>query len=226
VNQCNCGSYAINNDPDHKLCDCCWRDRKIAEQQAKIDRLQSELDNARGHRIADNAESKAEIDRLKNELHALTMAVRCYRTAHYECWANEDDYYQKMLSLVSEAALTTIEATSAAGGKLADRVQCAYCGCWILRSNSKPDADGQPICVDLCVSGSGCRYMAEIDRLEAIVDKLPKTADGVPVTPGLELWTVHSGTGLPYSITVGSVRYGGIYPDCYSTREAASAAGG
>jgi len=37
VNQCNCGSYAINHDPDHKLCDCCWRDRKIAARSAGAD---------------------------------------------------------------------------------------------------------------------------------------------------------------------------------------------
>jgi len=29
---------------------------------------------------------------------------------------------------------------------------------------------------------------AEIDRLRAIVAKLPTTADGVPVVPGMELW--------------------------------------
>ena len=29
----------------------------------------------------------------------------------------------------------------------------------------------------------------KIDRLQAIVDKLPKTADGVPITPGMTVWT-------------------------------------
>jgi len=28
----------------------------------------------------------------------------------------------------------------------------------------------------------------ELERLRAIVDKLPKTADGVPVVPGMRLW--------------------------------------
>ena len=31
---------------------------------------------------------------------------------------------------------------------------------------------------------------AEITRLRAIVDKLPKTADGVPITPGMEVWWI------------------------------------
>ena len=41
-------------------------------------------------------------ERLRAELHNLRMAVRCYRTAHYECWENEDDYYDKMITLVDE----------------------------------------------------------------------------------------------------------------------------
>ena len=32
--------------------------------------------------------------------------------------------------------------------------------------------------------------IAEINRLRAIVDKLPKTADGVPVVPGMEVWVL------------------------------------
>lgn len=30
----DCVSLAINDDPDGKLCDCCWRDRRIAELEA------------------------------------------------------------------------------------------------------------------------------------------------------------------------------------------------
>ena len=32
---------------------------------------------------------------------------------------------------------------------------------------------------------------SRIAKLEAIVDKLPKTDDGVPVVPGLEVWINH-----------------------------------
>lgn len=36
--------------------------------------------------------------------------------------------------------------------------------------------------------GSYCKLRKEIDRLQAIVALLPKTADGVPITPGMRLW--------------------------------------
>ena len=32
----------------------------------------------------------------------------------------------------------------------------------------------------------------EIERLQAIIDKLPKTADGVPVVPGMRLWSSYN----------------------------------
>lgn len=81
------------------------------------------------------------------------------------------------------------------------------------------------------------RKEAEIDRLQAIIDKLPKTADGVPVTPGMAIWPkleffvpneqggtvvlciVDTETGeriMPYDGAAG------WQPEkCYSTREAA-----
>ena len=87
MNQCRCGSYAINHDPKRKLCDCCWRDATIAKQRNEIGRLQSELDNERGYRLRadlDNAspseaanvlellktnyEQQVEIERLTAEL--------------------------------------------------------------------------------------------------------------------------------------------------------------
>lgn len=75
---------------------------------------------------------------------------------------------------------------------------------------------------------------ADNERLQAIVDKLPKTADGVPVVPEMPLY-------MPGSNTVGevnpmTVNDGYSWPnangsspasrldDCYSTREAAEAA--
>ena len=74
----------------------------------------------------------------------------------------------------------------------------------------------------------------EIARLTAIVDKLPKTADGVTVVPGMLLY--HYATGRPLgnvvTYTAGMRAHGqwavAAYPvgDCYSTREAAEAAGG
>jgi hypothetical protein len=80
---------------------------------------------------------------------------------------------------------------------------------------------------------------AQVERLRAIVDKLPKTADGVPVVPMMEVWfwndadyidSAHAYTfsqqrhKVPISILTewGWVRVA----HCYSTREAVEAAGG
>jgi hypothetical protein len=35
---CKCGSFAINDDPEHERCDVCWRDDEI-------ERLRELLDN-------------------------------------------------------------------------------------------------------------------------------------------------------------------------------------
>ena len=48
-------------------------------------------------------------------------------------------------------------------------------------------------CCNILSRGSACdctlcRVEAERDRLAAIVEQLPKTADGVPVVPGMALW--------------------------------------
>jgi hypothetical protein len=91
---------------------------------------------------------------------------------------------------------------------------------------------------------------AERDRYKAIVDQLPKTADGVPITPGMLLWPpcghvplmhmpVHTdpvecyGKGCKGEPYYGDNDYyepgeATIYkPEkCYSTREAALAANG
>lgn len=76
---------------------------------------------------------------------------------------------------------------------------------------------------------------AEIERLRSIVDSLPKTADGVPIIPGMTLWlVVYNALGqqvyeaVPDVVVEGEyVRtwFGAIRSDrCYSTREAAEAA--
>ncbi len=76
---------------------------------------------------------------------------------------------------------------------------------------------------------------AEVERMQAIVAKFPKTADGVPVVLGMKVWTL--GT-LPHYVTVTTVELDGYIEvrihghtyrratstDCYSTREAALAA--
>lgn len=77
---------------------------------------------------------------------------------------------------------------------------------------------------------------AEITRLQAIVDKLPKTADGVPVVPGMDVWV---DPNSPHCCLVAHVRsdkaiainfHGNPYAtiqtnkDAFSCREAAEAA--
>ncbi len=77
----------------------------------------------------------------------------------------------------------------------------------------------------------------EIKRLQAIVDKLSTTVDGVPITPRMTLWVIYNGE--PLAVVVEAVGYsidlednpwgsGTVAPHewFYSTREAAEAAGG
>jgi hypothetical protein len=78
-----------------------------------------------------------------------------------------------------------------------------------------------------------------IAALQAIVDRLPKTRDGVPITPGMEVWTRRLYDGKLFSARVEKIVIDedGLYlvlagsgarvrdPDeCFSTREAAEAA--
>src|ERR1035437_8017892 len=65
--QCECGSYAINEYPKKKLCDCCWRDMRLKlvtrsfkqytdEVKQYIDCVDAEfkkpVSNVRGRRLA------------------------------------------------------------------------------------------------------------------------------------------------------------------------------
>jgi hypothetical protein len=78
--------------------------------------------------------------------------------------------------------------------------------------------------------GLPCRVWEQIERLRAIVDRLPKTADGVPVVPGMTafaLMPTTDGTGkCIYPVEMYAIQAGGKYTALYSTREAAEAAGG
>jgi hypothetical protein len=75
-------------------------------------------------------------------------------------------------------------------------------------------------------------YSAALQRAEAaeaIVAKLPKTADGVAITPGTELFDKSGGAAYVSSVAVPFVRIGirvDRNVDLYSTREAALAAAG
>ena len=69
-------------------------------------------------------------------------------------------------------------------------------------------------------------WNAEVERLQAIVDKLPTTADGVPVVPGMMLYlpgSAYMGRAMfhTYGFTCGNG--GPLCGQCYSTKDAASA---
>lgn len=81
---------------------------------------------------------------------------------------------------------------------------------------------------------------AQLSAAQAIIDKLPKTADGVPVVPGMKVWWSHSNGNID-DAEVCELRDGGCgviiwdeatgrlahhleYVACYSTREAAETA--
>lgn len=77
----------------------------------------------------------------------------------------------------------------------------------------------------------------EIERLKAIDDRLDKTADGVSVTPGMDVWFAEPS---PHCVHVIRLELGGfietefrgapyrraVTSETYSTREAVEAAGG
>ena len=95
-----------------------------------------------------------------------------------------------------------------------------------------------------CIARQLAKANAENDRLQAIVDKLPKTADGVPVAPGMTVYfcrdgsphivgAFHEWSSDPDEYEVGDAvpcwneekRYSArCLGDCYSTRKAAEAA--
>ena len=67
---------------------------------------------------------------------------------------------------------------------------------------------------------------AEVERLQAIVGRLPHTADGVPICPGDWIWitsTLGAIREKAWSTSHETVRSGANWPlaRCYSTREAA-----
>ncbi len=66
--------------------------------------------------------------------------------------------------------------------------------------------------------------------LQAVVDKLPKTADGVPIVPQMQIWyrfndTIHEDMVLGLTAEV-AWSHLIAWNDCYSAREAAEAAKG
>lgn len=120
----------------------------------------------------------------------------------------------------------------------------------ILAHLSRPDADASgPSIVNAwaeCVRAESRaraastdalpRLLSELTRLRAIVDKLPVTADGVPIVPGMKVWKLADGNfGEAYGevvagiypvagdMCVGNTGWEALPGEVYSTRDAAIA---
>jgi hypothetical protein len=74
--------------------------------------------------------------------------------------------------------------------------------------------------------------VTEIERLRVIVDKLPKTADGVTIVPGSKVWIKHEGALQSFLVwKIDNHEYRAccieLYPrwfapsECFSTKESA-----
>lgn len=100
-----------------------------------------------------------------------------------------------------------------------------------LRTMALPDQDGHRPWFWATLEEAA----VEIERLKAIVDKLPKTADGVPVYPYMPVYLLRDGE--VHSITAMEVHrdtgewftyfdcdFYCLDDECYSSREAAEAA--
>jgi DNA repair exonuclease SbcCD ATPase subunit len=106
----------------------------------------------------------------------------------------------------------------------------AYLRWWkpLRSSATKPQCDEQSV-----VPGAVEALMRRVAELEAVVNQLPKTADGVPCIPGeTPLWHrshidrqghVDDKGNAAFYYGCGEYRYEAV-GDCYSTREAAQAA--
>jgi len=77
-----------------------------------------------------------------------------------------------------------------------------------------------------CDNETALEMCEEIERLRAIMDRLPKTADGVPIVAGMELWRVRADVVIHRFAMISDVDVEGSDPAtlCYSTREAAEKA--
>jgi len=112
-------------------------------------------------------------------------------------------------------------------------VRCKLCGRRTRISKDKSDAIRSGRSVTVYCPNKRCEnrlggLVAE-QRLQAIVAKLPKTADGVPIVPGMKVWHMNQFGEIAEAEV--EIRFYGDPLDivteqrCYSTRQKAEQAG-
>ncbi len=107
---------------------------------------------------------------------------------------------------------------------------CSRCGCAVYVRSGDGWDDDTDLCYD-CLRSDNASLTMEVERLQAIVDRLQKDADGLPVV-GDEgrLWSrsyYECRLSEPLSVTVRPAYVGSSWckiGDCHKTREAAEAA--
>ena len=93
------------------------------------------------------------------------------------------------------------------------KVKCTKCS----------DGTGQAMC-PACLAQTCAEQAGKIERLQAVVAKLPKTADGVRVVPGMTVYHRDWQGKVTEERTSWAPPYPKVFCCCYSTREAAEAA--
>lgn len=59
---------------------------------------------------------------------------------------------------------------------------------------------------------------AEVERLRAVVDQLPRTADGVPILPGIRLWWIERNNPPRFPPTIETAVVESLHPEDWENR--------
>src|ERR1035437_7285615 len=120
-------------------------------------------------------------DQFRTELAEMTAEREQLRKdkSEYNDWEYRSDCEATELAGQVEELRAELAAAQQELAKQLDPEPCPHC--WGM-----PSAENDP-----CTCTVGAQLAAEkqrADRLAEVVEKLPETADGVPITPGMRLW--------------------------------------
>lgn len=109
---------------------------------------------------------------------------------------------------------------------IVERLRLLCSDCILAPQNRNVEEDDLRPC---CIKCDGkWEAAAEIERLLAIVGRLPTTSDGVPITPGMIVFGGWDGIGVVSELETSGAyirQPGGVFwramDECYSTEEAA-----